>query len=372
MGIASGQGEGPEERPVEYASRLLTQAERNYTTTEREALAVVWAVTKFRGYIEGAEVIVKSDHQPLKWLMSVKSPSGRLTRWALTLQEFNLRIEYTPGKSNVLADTLSRPACPENCDLCQVVVDVPSTNARDYRRLQLQDPDVRKILEDLEAEDEPFRGRQWSDRGYVVSDGVLYRYGPETDESDDACLVVPASERQKILADYHDAPTAGHLGVERTLQRVASRYYWPGMRAYIAAYVKECVPCQRYKVDTRKPAGLIQSPAVTQRFEVVAVDLFGPLPETDAGNRWILIVEDVCSRWVELFPLKSATSMDCAKILIDEVFLRFGVPRRMVSDNGVQFVSEVMQQVCHVFKIEQSLTPYYHPEANPVERKNRD
>lgn len=79
------QGEGSDERPIEYASRLLAPAERNYTTTEREALAVVWAVTKFRGYIEESEVVVKSDHQPLRWLMSLKSPSGRLARWALML-----------------------------------------------------------------------------------------------------------------------------------------------------------------------------------------------------------------------------------------------------------------------------------------------
>ncbi|XP_037298663.1 uncharacterized protein LOC119190566 [Manduca sexta] len=281
----------------------LALAERNYTTTEREALAVVWAVGKFRGYIEGAQIIVKSDHQPLKWLMSIKSPSGRLTRWALTLQEFDLRIEYTP-----------RLAAPRS------------------RR--------QKIMEDLEATDEPFRGRPWADRGYIMSDGVLYRYNPEPSDDDDACLVVPIGQRPKILFEYHDAPTAGHLGVERTLQRIASRYYWPGMRASVTDYVKQCTSCQRYKVDARKPAGLVQSPAAAQRFEVVAVDLFGPLPVTKSGNRWILIAEDVCSR--------------------------------LISDNGVQFISEVMQQVCFAFGIDQALTPYYHPEANPVEHVVHD
>ncbi|KAG6462594.1 hypothetical protein O3G_MSEX013359, partial [Manduca sexta] len=288
--------------------------------------------------------------------------------------EFDLRIEYTPGKSNVIADTLSRPACTEEagrCDLCHAVVDVPSESVSNYRDLQLQDPDVKKIMEDLEATDEPLRGRPWADRGYIMSDGVLYRYKPEPSDDDDACLVVPTN-RPKILFDYHDAPTAGHLGVERTLQRIASRYYWPGMRASVTDYVKQCTSCQRYKVDARKPAGLVQSPAAAQRFEVVAVDLFGPLPVTKSGNRWILIAEDVCSRWVELFPLQSATSILCAETLTNEVFLRYGVPRRLISDNGVQFISEVMQQVCFAFGIDQALTPYYHPEANPVERKNRD
>lgn len=110
------QGEKDKEHPIEYASRLLIPAERNYSTTEREALAVVWAVQKFRGYIEGAETTVITDHQPLKWLFALKSPTGRLARWALFLQSYNLRVQYTPGKQNVIADTSSPPPCsPDIC-----------------------------------------------------------------------------------------------------------------------------------------------------------------------------------------------------------------------------------------------------------------
>lgn len=191
-----------------------------------------------------------------------------------------------------------------------------------------------------------------------MSDGILYRYSLETDDDEDACLVVPEHERSKIMVDLHDAPTAGHLGVERTMSRTRTRYYWPGMRTLVTNYIKGCVPCQRYKADNRKPAGMLQTPAVSRRFEMVSVDLFGPLIETPRKNRWVLIVEDVCSRWVELFPLESATSAECAQTLTNEVFLRYGVPRRLISDNGVQFVSEVMQQVFHTLGITQSLTPY--------------
>lgn len=376
LGAVLMQGEGHDERPIEYASRQLNAAERNYTTTEREALAVVWAVEKFRGYIEGAHVLVKTDHQPLRWLMNTKSPSGRLARWALTLQEFDLRIDYTPGKTNVIADTLSRPPCSQesqsDCELCSAVVDFPARTPIEVRDNQLKDPEVRKIIDDLESDDAPFRGRQWADRGYALSDGILYRYAPNDDDDEDACLVVPEHERAQVMAQYHDAPTAGHLGAERTLRRIAGKFYWPGMRAFVTDYVKRCVACQRYKADNRKPAGLLQTPASARRFEVVSVDLFGPLPETSDGHKWILIVEDVCTRWVELFALRQATSLECAKILTSEIFLRYGVARRMVSDNGVQFVSDIMQQVCHVFGIEQSLTSFYHPSANPIERKNRD
>ncbi|GLV33452.1 hypothetical protein CBL_20190, partial [Carabus blaptoides fortunei] len=82
--------------------------------------------------------------------------------------------------------------------------------------------------------------------------------------------------------------------------------------------------------------------------------------------------QDTASGWVELFAMVQATAMNCAKILIDEIILRYGAPRRIISDNGAQFVSEIMQQVCYVFNITQSLTSTYHPQSNPVERKNRD
>ncbi|GFX42516.1 hypothetical protein TNCV_1520791 [Trichonephila clavipes] len=103
-----------------------------------------------------------------------------------------------------------------------------------------------------------------------------------------------------------------------------------------------------------------------------AIDLFGPLPESKDGKRWIFIIEDCTTKWVELFALPNATAKECAITLIEEVLLRYGIPRHLISDNGTQFVSAVMQQICYLLNIHQSLIPVYHPQANPVERKNRD
>lgn len=122
LGAVLLQGEKEDEHPIEYASRLLLPAERNYSTTEREALAVVRAGKKICDYIEGSELHVLTDHQPLKWLFSLKSPTGRLARWALQLQPYNIQFGYTPGKKNVVADTLSRPPCNTHsnvsCEFC--------------------------------------------------------------------------------------------------------------------------------------------------------------------------------------------------------------------------------------------------------------
>jgi transposase InsO family protein len=204
-----------------------------------------------------------------------------------------------------------------------------------------------------------------------MQNGVLYRYNPDIEE-EEAQLVVPEHERSSILKLYHDDPTAGHYGAERTFRRIASRYFWLGMRAYVAQYIKACVECQKYKPSKLRPAGLILTTPMRQRFEVVAFDLFGPLPTSEANKNWIFVVEDVASRWIELFVLEAATAEACARILVDEICLRYGTPRRFTSDNGTQFVSAVMQQVTYCLGITHSFTPFYHPEANPVERKNRD
>ncbi|GFV23409.1 retrovirus-related Pol polyprotein from transposon 412 [Trichonephila clavipes] len=141
---------------------------------------------------------------------------------------------------------------------------------------------------------------------------------------------------------------------------------------YRMSPVKNCPDCIKYKASNQKPSGLLQTPVSAQRFETLAIDLFGSLPESKDGKRWILIIEDCTTKWIELFALPNATAKECAITLIEEVLLMYGIPRRLISDNGIQFVSAVMQQICYLLNIHPSLISVYHPQANPVERKNRD
>ncbi|GFX19981.1 retrovirus-related Pol polyprotein from transposon 17.6 [Trichonephila clavipes] len=215
LGAVLLQGEGSDEHPIEYASRLLTPAERNYSTTEREALAVVWALKKFRGYIEGTEITVASDHQPLKWLLNLKSPTGRLARWALEIQSFNLKVQYIPGNANVVADMLSRPVTQEEESFCEenniTIADMPTRSCKDMREAQLKDDNLKKIIDSFESPLKTEEYANWTERGFLMNQGVLYRYVPDADSAE-AQLVIPTAERELIMERHHNDPMAGHYG----------------------------------------------------------------------------------------------------------------------------------------------------------------
>ncbi|GFT05883.1 transposon Tf2-9 polyprotein [Trichonephila clavipes] len=212
---------------------------------------------------------------------------------------------------------------------------MPSRKSSDIRKGQLEDEELKKIIDCFESMDKYENFANYTSRGYLMNQGILYRYSPESEE--EAQLVVPGQEREIIVQEYHDTPTVGHY-----------------------EYIKTCPECNRYKPTNQKPSR--EHPPTSQRFETLAIDLFGPLPETLARKKRIFIVEDTSTKWVKLF----------AKTLTEEVLLRYDIPRRLIKDNGPQFVSAVMQLTCDLLEITQDLVPVYHPQANPLERKNHD
>lgn len=234
-----------EEKVLEFASRSLSQAERNYSVTERECLAVVWAIKKFRQYIEGYPLRVVTDHSSLKWLQSIKNPTNRLARWALELQGHDLTIEHRKGALNVVPDALSR-MFEEDGPAIGAVSWSASTEDEWY-------------LEQLaKVAKEPTEYPQWKILG-----GNLYYYRPKQElegliDDDDAWkLVVPAEHRAAVLRESHDEPVTGHLGREKTFDRVDQYYYWPRFYEEVRRYVRSCAICQQCKVEQRLPAGLM-------------------------------------------------------------------------------------------------------------------
>ncbi|XP_071039550.1 uncharacterized protein [Parasteatoda tepidariorum] len=163
-----------------------------------------------------------------------------------------LHIEYVSGKCSVVPGMLSRPVCPHGDNLCEIcavtvyqptvaTIYFPTRSPKEIRKSQLQDENLKEIIDSLEIVNLTEEYRNWTERRFLMNRGILYRYVPDSDE---AHLVIPEHDREQILKFHHDAPTAGH-GAEGTFDRISRRYYWMGMRKYITNYVTYCIECMR-------------------------------------------------------------------------------------------------------------------------------
>lgn len=344
-----------EEHVICYISRSLTRQERNYSVTERECLAVIYAVEKLRPYLEGYAFTVITDHHSLLWLNNLKEPTGRLARWAVRLQQFSFEIIHRKGKDHVVPDLLSR-AVPEIASL------KPKTITGD------------KWFDNLrnKVKQTPLRYPQWR-----IDKDRLFKYVSDT-YSDlrggTYCwkTVLSKPERLQVIRDNHDSTKACHAGIYKTFERVKSSYYWPKMRADVAKYVNSCKVCVATKVIQKPPAGMLgKHPEATRPWQIISCDLCGPLPRSSQGYRFIFAVQDCFSKFVLLFPLRTATASAITRIMEDHVFLMFSVPQHIICDNGVQFKSREFANLCSDYFVNILFTPYYHPQANPIERVNR-
>lgn len=367
IGAALTQKEDGKEKAIAYASRLLSESEKKYTVTEKECLALVWAIKKFRPYIEGYKFLAITDHQALRWLMNIQQPSGRLARWALEIQQHDFDVVYRKGTLNKVADALSRYPVKEIVEINSMEkVEEHIDTPKDKK------PPCPKGWYENTFQKVSKRPQKFQD--FVVKDGKLYKKIEYTHSSDKTLnwkLCVPINLRESVLAETHDAHTAGHLGIRKTLRRVKDRYYWPGLNHYVKEYVRKCKTCQSYKVEQAKAMGKMYFRKPKGPWYTVTVDLIGPLPRSKRGNKYILVVQDTFTKWIELAPLRDATARLVAAQFNELILCRYGAPEVAITDNGTQFTSKLWSQLLKGWGIEHSLTPPYSPQANSVERANR-
>ncbi|GFV47211.1 hypothetical protein TNCV_4828671 [Trichonephila clavipes] len=319
------------EKVIAYASRTLTKAEKNYSTTERECLAIVWATNKFRPYIFGKHFTVVTDHHSLCWLMNLKDPSGRLARWALRLQEHDFDVKYKTGKKHSDADALSRNPVEEETETSDKFLAV--TTSMNLAMEQKKDQDLAKLkLLSNSSKNEEFR----------FIDGILCRKNFDPDGK--LWLpVIPKHLRADILRHFHDAPTAGHLGFAKTYDRIRKRFYWPGMYRNVVRYVMHCRECQRRKsVPQRPPGRLVPIPPAIAPFHRIGIDLLGRFPKSAHGNKWIIVCTDYSTRYAITKALPTAEVDEIAKFLLEEIVLRHGAPRVIITDRGAVFRSRLV------------------------------
>lgn len=358
-----------EEQVIAYASRSLSKPERNYSTTEREALAIVWAIGKFRPYVYGRPFEVVTDHHSLCWLTSLKDLTGRLGRWALKLQQYDFHIVYKSGRKHLDADALSRCPLPDSINLEPLENNILASLAPISRDTlpsdQRKDAWINRIMSHLDGS-QPSNNRRFINKTkqFSIIDGMLFRrnYDPQGRHW---LLVVPQHLRQEILQQLHDDPTSGHLGFLKTYTRVRNRFFWPAMYRTIFKYVRGCHLCQIRKRSTSPPSGLLQPLTPPHSpFEVVGIDLLGPLPMSASQNNWIIVAIDHLTRYVETKALATATAPDVATFLLNQILLRHGAPRILISDRGSSFMSSTIEALLNASNITHRTTTAYHPQTN--------
>ena len=374
IGAVLGQKvEKEKDHVIAYASRGLKAHEKNYSTIEREALAIVFATKQFRHYIWAKKVTLLTDQRPLVWLMKHKDSSSRLIRWALQLQEYNLEIQYRAGKANANADCLSR------LDEERVVAAISrkiDPSALTMNQAQEEDDEIIQIKKAIDREKgnhvrvrKDIKDHVNRNEGKYRMDKGLLKYHDATDE----LIVLPQKFRTEIMMEYHDGALGGHLSRKKTLGRIKKRYFWPTIYADVKQWCLDCQICAtRRDTGKRTKVPLKPIPPPTSPMEVTAMDIVGPLPETISGNKYIIVFCDYLTKWVEAYPMPNQKAETIAQIFVEKIVFRYGVPQKLITDQGTNFLGDLMNSISKIFQIMRIHTSPYHPQTDGlVERFNR-
>ena len=361
---------------IAYASRGLTKAEKNYPVHKLEFLALKWAVSKkFHDYLYGAEFIVKTDNNPLTYVQSTAKLDAASQRWQSELANYDFKIVYLSGKENIEADALSRlPALQAN--LIGTDKDTMSYNVCvNEQALQLQEKDysISVVIDLLRQGKKPTSTDSSEVRSYSrdwkkleVHDNVLYHV-----KSTDGCnflqLVIPTDVRTEILDSIHN--DMGHLGRDRTLDLLQQRCFWPGLYTSVDTWIKKCDRCIRRKtLPQRAPLVSIESHYPLQ---LVCMDYLS-LERSSGGYENILVMVDHYSKFAVAIPTRNQTAKTTARVIFNSFIVHYGLPTRLHSDQGTNFESKIIKELCVLLSIDRSHTTPYHPIGDGItERLNR-
>ncbi|KAJ9561813.1 hypothetical protein OSB04_006973 [Centaurea solstitialis] len=377
VGAVLGQRKNNHFQSICYASRTLNDAQENYTTTEKELLAVVFAIEKFRSYLVLSKIIVYTDHSALKYLFAKPDAKPRLIRWILLLQEFDIEVRDKRGAENLAADHLSRLENPymdsggievirdkfpdEGLNMIKTIGEDPIPWYADFANYLAAGVLVKCMTHQQ-------KGKFFSDlKYYFWSKPYLFRIGP--DRIHRRCVSGPAA--WDILTNCHKVPTGGHFGANLTARKVLEwGFYWPTVFKDAHTLLKSRDACQRAGNNTKKDKMPQQSISVSEVFDVWGIDFMGPFPDS-RGNKYILVAVDYVSKWAEA----KASPTNDAKVVVDFVkslVCRYGCPKAIISDRGTHFANYLLEKTLKRYGVHHRFSTAYYPQANgQAENTNR-
>lgn len=333
-------------RPIAYFSQVLKPKARLKSIYEKELMAIVLAILRWRPYLLGRRFIVRTDQQSLKFLLEQRVVTPEHQKWLVKLLGYDFEIQYRAGPSNRAADALSRVGNPE----CQVLLTDSWVDWSVCSQEVLADPFLSKVVADLEMGE---RVSEFSlDHGRLLFRGRVVLSATST--------LIP-----QFLTEYHCSLVGGHSGELRTYQRLRNDVYWVGMKSHVREFVRACEVCQRNKHMAMSPGGLLQPLALpTQVWDDVTMDFIEGLPKSE-GVDTILVVVDRLSKYSHFLALRHPfTAKGVAEVFTNSVVKLHGIPLTIISDRDRIFLSLFWTELFKMQGTSLRRSTAYHPQTD--------
>ncbi|CAG9126845.1 unnamed protein product [Plutella xylostella] len=355
--------------PVAYYSRQTTPEERNFHSYELETLAVICALKKFRVYLLGKPFKVITDCSALRSTFEKRDLIPRIARWWIALQEFDCHIEYRPGTKMGHVDALSRNPTydTDSTDHVRYPPVLVISDEDWLLTLQLGDPELCRIRDIFSSKLDP-KGLAYVRDNYVLKDNKLFRC--IDGDKENVRWVVPKGARWQLCKMNHD--DIGHVGYEKTLERMKKSYWFSKMKRFIKKYVSACIDCAYAKKAANGREGLLHPiEKVAIPFHTLHIDHLGPFVKSKRGFTHTLNVVDSFTKFLFIKPVRSTSTKNVINALQD-IFDIFRAPDRLISDRGSCFTAHAFRRFCLERSIKHVLNAVASPRANgQIERYNR-